>query len=166
MKKPRTDRFDPNQPQRDIQPEDVDLSGVPEIKKSTTSTPTTRAEQSPAPSQPEPAGAQTQVDESTQAYEHPRQQEPEQASTIASTQANVIESIRKVVKDTGKDVAYVRLTSAEKRRLEDAVDAFRRLDAKTSENEILRIALGWLLEDYQARAQSSVLAKVIEALNA
>lgn len=33
MKKPKTDRFDPKKKEKRIKPEDVDLSGVPTIKK-------------------------------------------------------------------------------------------------------------------------------------
>lgn len=92
------------------------------------------------------------------------------ASELASYQdsrhESQIESIRKVVKTIGKEVAFVRLTPEEKRRLEDIVYAFKRQEIKTSENELLRIALNHLLDDYQENGKESVLAKVIAALNA
>ena len=77
-----------------------------------------------------------------------------------------IESIRKVVKTVGKEVAFTRLTPEEKRRLEDIVYSFKRQEIKTSENELLRIALNHLLDDYQENGKESVLAKVIAALRA
>jgi hypothetical protein len=86
------------------------------------------------------------------------------ASVLASYQLNVIESIRKVVKVPGKEVSFVRLTAEEKAHLADIVYTYKRLGKKTSENEINRIAVNFILEDYRANGEESILAKVIAAL--
>jgi hypothetical protein len=83
---------------------------------------------------------------------------------LASHPSEQIEAIRKVVKSTGKEVAFTRLTSQEKGRLADVVYGFRRQGVKTSENEVLRIAINHLLEDFKACGKQSFLQKVIDAL--
>ena len=86
------------------------------------------------------------------------------ASTLASYPASIIETIRKAVKQTGREVTFVRLTPEEKSQLADIVYTYKRQGVKTSENEISRIAMGYLLEDYKANGHESILAKVIAAL--
>jgi hypothetical protein len=93
------------------------------------------------------------------------------ASTKASTFARMladdetIEIIRKAVRRTGEKVTYIRLTKEEKTELKDIIYTYERQDIETSENEIGRIGLKWLVEDYKANARNSVLAKVLDALN-
>lgn len=89
-----------------------------------------------------------------------------QASTLTNQDAENIERIRKVVKAIGKEVTYVRLLPEEKEKLGDIVYAYKRLGIKTSENEIGRIAINFLTQDYEAHGENSVLAKVLAALNA
>ncbi len=68
------------------------------------------------------------------------------------------------MKNTGREVTFVRLTPEEKSQLADIVYTYKRQGVKTSENEISRIAMSYLLEDYKAHGQESILAKVIAAL--
>jgi len=92
-----------------------------------------------------------------------------QASTLASSStdlADVIEAIRRVVKVPGKEVSFVRLTPDEKGHLADIVYTYKRRGRKTTENEINRIAVNFILEDYHANGEASVLARVLEALRA
>jgi hypothetical protein len=88
-------------------------------------------------------------------------------STFASMLANkdVIEAIRKAVKHSGKDVTYVRLTKSEKKELGDIIYTYKNQGIRTSENEVGRIGLSYLIADYKANGQKSVLAQVIKALN-
>ena len=92
------------------------------------------------------------------------QQESKPASTLASTANDIIARVRKTVRSTGKEVSFVRLSPEEKRLLADIVYTYKRQGVKTSENEINRIAINYLLEDYQDNGQNSILAQVIEAL--
>lgn len=80
--------------------------------------------------------------------------------------AEMIEAIRKSVRHIGKEVSFVRLTPDEKRQLADITYTYKSQGIKTSENEISRIGINWMLEDYQANGANSVLAKVLAALNA
>jgi len=99
------------------------------------------------------------------------QQRGTKASKLASLSASMlapdpdlVETIRKTVKATGKEVSFIRLTPAEKQELADIVYTYKRQGKKTTENEIARIAVNYLLADYHASGELSVLAKVIDAL--
>ena len=85
------------------------------------------------------------------------------ASKLASN-ADVVQTIRKAVKMPGKEVSFVRLTAEEKGQLADIVYTYKRQGKKTSENEINRIAINYILEDYKTNGEHSILASVIEAL--
>ena len=88
------------------------------------------------------------------------------ASTLARCRDSTIETIRKTVKQTGREAAFLRLTNDEKRQLADLVYAFRRQGLKTTENEVVRIALNYLLLDHGESGKESVLERVLAALNA
>ena len=81
-----------------------------------------------------------------------------------------IETIRKSVKKVGREELFVRLTPEEKNELRSIVykinEFYRGQGGKTSENEISRIALNWLLADYKTNGEFSILAITQEALNA
>lgn len=76
------------------------------------------------------------------------------------------EAIRKVVKVPGREVSFVRLTPEEKAQVSDIVYAYKRRGQRTSENEIHRIALSHLLDDYHEHGPDSMLARVLAALQA
>jgi hypothetical protein len=63
-------------------------------------------------------------------------------------------------------VSFVRLTPEEKGHLADLVYTYKRQGIKTSENEINRIAVNYILSDYVENGAESVLARVIAALRA
>src|SRR6266487_4850854 len=91
------------------------------------------------------------------------------ASKLASTLAikpDIIEIIRKIVKTPAKEeVLYVRVTKEEKHQLGDIEYTYDRQDIDTSANELGRIAVNFLIEDYKANGQNSILAKVLTALH-
>ncbi len=88
------------------------------------------------------------------------------ASTLASDPARLLEEIRKAVKAQGKEVAYVRLTQQEKNELADIIYTYKRQGIKTTETEIGRIAINYLVEDYRANGKASILARLLTLLNA
>jgi len=69
-----------------------------------------------------------------------------------------------VVKTTGKDVSFIRLTTEEKRRLAEIVYAYKQQGIRISENEVNRIAVNFMLDDYRVNGNHSMLARVIAAL--
>ncbi len=88
------------------------------------------------------------------------------ASVTNSYLPEAVAAIRKVVKAPGREVSFVRLSPQEKGQLADIVYTYKRQGQKTSENEINRIALNFLLADYHAHGEQSMLARVLAALQA
>ena len=77
---------------------------------------------------------------------------------------SMLERLRKAVKQVGKEGGTHRLTRQEKQSLADIVYTYRRQGYRTSENEITRIGVNWLIEDYQENGKHSVLHRVLRAL--
>ena len=77
----------------------------------------------------------------------------------------VVETIRKAVRQLGKEDATYRFTAEEKKALADIVYSYGSGGIRTSQNEITRIAINWLLEDYREAGRASVLARVLDRLN-
>ncbi len=112
---------------------------------------------------------------STPAAETPRSQPdkpgtstPRHRDTTTPTEAPqdaLIETIRKAVKPYGKEDATYRFTAEEKKGLADIVYIYGAAGVRTSQNEITRIGMNYLLEDYRANGVNSVLARVLERLN-
>jgi hypothetical protein len=78
---------------------------------------------------------------------------------------DVIEAIRKAVKQFGKEDATYRFTELEKKALADVVYVYTVAGVRTSQNEIARIGINYLLEDYRRTGKGSVLARVLKRLN-
>jgi hypothetical protein len=87
------------------------------------------------------------------------------ASNQPLTQETIIETIRKAVKDIGKDSATYRFTPEEKKALLELGFSYKMQGYKTSENELTRIAINFLLEDQRQNGRNSVLQRVLDALN-
>lgn len=87
-------------------------------------------------------------------------------TTQPSYQDATIETIRGAVKQLGKEAATHRFTQKEKKDLADIVYRYKGEGIRTSENEITRISINFLVEDYQRNGKDSILARVLERLNA
>lgn len=86
------------------------------------------------------------------------------ASGLASNLDETVAAIRKVVRMPGREVSFVRLTPEEKAELADVVYTFKRQGRKTTENEVNRIAVNFILQDYRANGEQSILTRVLAAL--
>ena len=124
--------------------------------------------QASAQTQCKPASAHASNQAGRRASRPANKSQSSHASTLSSTSpchpSEWVEATRKVVKMTGKEVAFARLTAQEKERLSDTVYGLRRRGIRTSENEVLRIAINQLLEDFDAGGDASFLRRVIAAL--
>ena len=78
---------------------------------------------------------------------------------------NILEAVRKAVKQLGKEPATQRLTLEEKKALKSIEFTYGQQGINTSGNEIIRIAMNYALKDYQRNGENSILAKVIKRLN-
>lgn len=76
-----------------------------------------------------------------------------------------VENIRKSVKQFGKEAATHRFTKAEKQKVIELVYIYSGKGIRTSENEITRIAVNFLIEDHKHNEDNSVLDQVLKLLN-
>jgi hypothetical protein len=86
-------------------------------------------------------------------------------ATVSRYHDTIIELVRKAVKELGKEAATHRFTQEEKSALADIISAYKSQGLKTSENEITRVAINFIISDYKAIGENSVLARVLKALN-
>ena len=84
--------------------------------------------------------------------------------TMARYDDRLIEDIRKAVKVVGREPGTIRLTEHEKSQLIDIIYTLSRQGSRTSENELYRIAVNYLSEDWRQHGKESVLARVLAAL--
>jgi hypothetical protein len=84
-----------------------------------------------------------------------------QDTTVAHAEDNILDVVRKAVRQIGKEAATHRFTLDEA----DIEYTYRRHGIRTSENEITRIAINYFIEDYRKHGDSSLLAKVLKRLN-
>ncbi len=84
---------------------------------------------------------------------------------IPLSEEDMIEAVRKAVKQIGKEPATQRLTLEEKQALDEIEYSYKRQGIKTSGNEIIRIATNYIVRDYRQNGEKSILAKVLHRLN-
>jgi hypothetical protein len=77
----------------------------------------------------------------------------------------IVEVVRKAVKQFGKEAATHRFTVEEKKAIADIIYSYRNQGIRTSENEIARIAVNFIVHDYRENGENSVLDEVLRALN-
>ena len=77
----------------------------------------------------------------------------------------IVELVRKSVKEFGKEAATHRFTLEEKRAVADIIYTYKNNGIKTSENEIARISVNFIIEDYRENGEQSILHKILEVLN-
>lgn len=150
MKKPRLADFDPTT--RNHALETIDLSDVTPIQ------PFNRVRQ-PA-SQPIFEKRDTVI---------PRHHDTSVSShhdTMQPSYHATIQQVRKAVKEIGKEAATHRFTTQEKQALAELIYRYRQQGIKTTENEIARIALNYLIEDFRQAGKDSILERVLRELNA
>lgn len=79
--------------------------------------------------------------------------------------ATTIEAIRHAVKIFGKEAATHRFTTSEKRAIATIVHDLNMQGTRTSENEITRIAINFVIDDFRQHGRDSVLGQVLQALH-
>jgi len=86
-------------------------------------------------------------------------------TTVSRYQDTIFELVRKAVKELGKEAATHRFTLEEKRAIADIIYTYKNNGIKTSENEIARISVNFIIEDYWENGENSILHKILKALN-
>jgi hypothetical protein len=86
-------------------------------------------------------------------------------TTIPPYPSATVESIRKAVKEFGKEAATHRFTSTEKRALANIIHSLNMQGIRTTENTIARIAINFIIDEFNKRGKDSLLGLVLQALN-
>ena len=84
---------------------------------------------------------------------------------IPKNEDEVLEAVRRAVKQVGKEPATQRLTLDEKQALKTIEFTYGQQGILTSGNEIIRIAMNYILKDYRTNGEQSIVAKVLKRLN-
>ena len=87
------------------------------------------------------------------------------ATMPPDNQDDVVEYIRQAVRQTGKEAGTYRITREEKKALLELCYSFRLAGIRTSENEITRIALNYLIHDHKSNQENNMLDRVMEAIH-
>jgi hypothetical protein len=85
-------------------------------------------------------------------------------TTVSAWPDDWVAATARALRRTGKESATLRLTQDEKTQLRDLVYSYTRQGRRTSETELIRVAIAALLEDYRTNGQTSALARVMTAL--
>jgi len=94
----------------------------------------------------------------------PRNHDTTVSRSREAVASDAVQRIRKATRQIGKEAATHRFTQEEKEALADIIYSYGRLGLKTSENEVVRIAVNWLLADHGALGEKSLLHRVLKAL--
>lgn len=98
----------------------------------------------------------------------PRNRDTEVSSNhgivVSRYQATTIEYVRKSVKEFGKEAATHRFTLAEKRAIANIVHTLNMQGIRTTENEITRIAINFVIDEFNRQEKDSLLGLVLQAL--
>lgn len=86
-------------------------------------------------------------------------------TVVSSNHDPMVETVRKAVRELGKEAATHRFTVEEKRGVLDLIYSYKGSGVRTSENEVARIAINFILEDYKQNGRNSILDRVLKALN-
>jgi len=73
--------------------------------------------------------------------------------------------ITKSMREVGKEGCTYRLTKREKTALIEIIYNFRMRSIRVSENEIVRIAINFLIKDFQGNKTQSFLGRIIEFMH-
>lgn len=95
----------------------------------------------------------------------PRHHDTTRDTTIPRHHEPIFETTRRAVKQFGKEAATHRFTLEEKKALKAIERDYGEQGIRTSENEITRIAINYMLEDYRVNKKKSIVAQVLELLN-
>jgi len=85
-------------------------------------------------------------------------------TTVSRYHDSMIQAVKSALRQFGKEAATHRFTPEEKRAVADIIYSYSRQGLKTSENEIARIGVNFILNDYKDNGEESLLHRVLKAL--
>jgi hypothetical protein len=125
----------------------------------------------PLPETPAPSAEQSTTERTPTAHDTmiPRHHDTTVSSNHDTTtplqDTDIFEVVRKAVKQIGKEAATHRFTLEEKNLLADIEYTYKRRGIRTSENEITRIAINYIIAEYRQNGEESILAKILKRVN-
>lgn len=102
----------------------------------------------------------------TLATKQPEVQPVRQFPRAVSKDDDYVETIRLALKEVGKETTSYRLHEKEKEALDEMLYQLKRRKLKSNENEVMRIAINFILGDYQANGDQSILVRALEHMRA
>jgi hypothetical protein len=122
--------------------------------------------ETPAPSTEQSMTERTPIAHDTMIPRHHDTTIPRHHDTTTPLQdTDIFEVVRKAVKQIGKEAATHRFTLEEKNLLADIEYTYKRRGIRTSENEITRIAINYIIAEYRQNGEESILAKILKRVN-
>jgi hypothetical protein len=123
-------------------------------------------DEQPSPPLPIPAPTDEAIRSSPPLSPHPEAAPPRYHDTVIPQHHDtIIETTRRAAKQVGKEAATHRFTLDEKRALRSIERDYEEKEVRTSENEITRIAINYIIADYRAHQSESILARVLKLLH-
>ena len=116
--------------------------------------------------QPKPPKKVSSIQSRKKPIKHASKKPRNHDTVVSRHQDAIIVKIRKALKEFGKEAATHRFTLEEKKALKKIVFSYNQMDISTSENEIARISINYVIEDYYINGENSILARAINAINA
>lgn len=95
----------------------------------------------------------------------PRHHGATEPAMVSRYHDTVVEAVRRAVKEFGKEAATHRFTEEEKKAIADILYGYKSQGIRTSENEVTRIAVNFIIGDYRENGENSILDRVLKALN-
>ena len=77
---------------------------------------------------------------------------------------DMVATIAKSMHEVGKEGCTYRLTQREKTALIEIIYHFRMRNCRLSENEIARIAINFLIEDFKAKKNDCLIRRIIDIM--
>lgn len=140
-----------------IEPEQIDMSDVVPIK--------VKRQQETKQAHPASKDYRSTEESNSTVSRNRDNTVPSNHETVIPRHHDTVEIVRRAVKAVGKEAATHRFTIEEKRALAEIIFHYGQKGIKTSENEIARIAINYLIEDHTQNGETSILARVLHELS-
>jgi hypothetical protein len=90
---------------------------------------------------------------------------PRNRDTTVSGHHDTVTAVYRAVKEFGKEAATHRFTRSEKKAIADLLYTLKQRDLRTTENEVARIGVNFVIQDYQQNGENSILVQILKMLS-
>lgn len=89
---------------------------------------------------------------------------PRYHDTTVPRHRDTIQTVVDAVRQFGKEAATHRFTVEEKKAISDIIYAYKGQSVRTTENEVARISINYIIQDYRENGENSILEKTLKSL--